>query len=107
MQTLLYLDVVVEGLVQLVVDVEVSVHGREGGHGEVLLGQGLQHADGGTGQQGTERQLVNHVREVGHGRIDVVVLGPHLDVEVARHSKQAKTMINDICTIVLQYQRTC
>jgi hypothetical protein len=26
------------------------------------------------------------VREVGHGRIDVMVLGAHLDVEVARNT---------------------
>jgi hypothetical protein len=81
-----YLNVVVERLMQFIIHVEEAVHGSGFIHREELRGYqthtALHFRSGGR----AETKAVYHQRQVRHRRVDVVVLGSHLNVEVAGNS---------------------
>jgi len=73
---------------QLSVDVDVGVHGVHVLGGKEVLRDHVDQSLLLTGQAGTEGQAIDYVRQVGHRRVDVVVLGSHLDVEISRYSNR-------------------
>ena len=80
----------VEGLVQLVVYVVVAIHGPGVFHREVLVRDRINAALHFTLDGRAESERVYHQGQIGHRRVDVVVLRAHLHVEVAGHSTNSK-----------------
>ena len=77
---------VVEGLMQLRAHVRVSVHAMRRLVGEQVAGDS-DHAEGfAQREDGSEGEVVHDVGQVAEQRVEVVVLGPGLDVEVAGHA---------------------
>ena len=71
---------------QLVVHVVVAIHGPGVFHREVLVGDRINAALHFTLDGRAESERVDHQGQIGHRRVDVVVLRAHLHVEIAGHS---------------------
>lgn len=86
----------VVGLVQLVVHVVVAIHRPGVFHREKLVRDGVDAALHFALDGRAESERVYHQRQVGHGRVNVVVLRAHLHVKVARHSVDCKRKVDDL-----------
>lgn len=89
-----HLDVVVVGLVQADGSVDIAIHRLGRTQVEVVLRNDGQTIQGTLWQYRTKTQTIDHVSQVGSGRIDVVQLGTHLNVEVAWHPTKDKQARN-------------
>jgi hypothetical protein len=83
-----YLDIMMESLMQLPIGIHPIIHRLSRSETEVFLGDDRQSSHGGLWQDRSEGELVDYMRQVGHRRIDIVMLRSHFNVEITRNTKK-------------------